>query len=278
MGDTVRSRKALNSHKAQSMVVAEATVVGLEKDTDREGFVLVRLPGVHDPLRISVSTLERVTFGLAAGDWVRLTEENNKHSSVGILHSIQRDGSVAVGFIGLETLWKGHSSQLQLAEPYSIGNFVRLKETVCTPRFKWPHKKGGTWASGRIFQIHPNGCLVVEFPGRFVFGNECNSFLADPADVERVSFDTYPGLMGKYQHIEDFHWAARPLAIVISLFSAVKLGAYVGKNVGARLNKGHQKQLRSDYHALDFQTSGSSPWLQNPVASILFREGSTAAR
>lgn len=277
VGDTVHSRKALNLYKPQTMVVAEGTVVGLEKDTDRDGFVLVRVPGVHDPLRINVSTLERVTFGLAAGDWVRLAEENNNHSSVGILHSIQRDGSVTVGFIGLETLWEGHSSELQLAEPCSIGNFVRLKANVFTPRFEWPRKSGGTWATGRIFQIHPNGCLVVRFPGRFVFGNERNSFLADPADVERVSFDTYPGLVGKYQHIEDFHWAARPLAIAFSLFTAMKLGVCVGKSVGARLKKGRGNQLLSEDHAQDFQTGGNSSWLPSPVANILFREGPTTA-
>ncbi|KAK1364028.1 E3 ubiquitin-protein ligase KEG [Heracleum sosnowskyi] len=276
VGDTVRSRKSPNSCKPQSMVVPEGTIVGLEKDTDRDGFVLVRVPRVHDPLRINVSTLERVTTGLAVGDWVRLMEETNKHSSIGIIHSIRRDGNAAVGFLGLETLWEGHSSKLQLAEPYSVGSFVRLKANVFTPRFEWPRKKGGTWSTGRIAQTHPNGCLVVKFPGRFVFGNEPNSFLADPADVESVTFDSYPGLVGKYQHLEDYHWAARPLTIAFSVFTVMKFGIYVGKSMGAGIKRKGHNQIRGDGHAQDAQTAANSSWIPPPVANILFGEGPTA--
>ncbi|XAR50538.1 Non-specific serine/threonine protein kinase [Bertholletia excelsa] len=160
VGDIVRSRKALNSCKLKSMVVPEGTVVGLEKDTDQDGFVLVRIHGLHNPQRIKVSTLERVTSGFVVGDWVRLVEENGRHAPVGILHSIQRDGTAAVGFLGLETLWIGKCSELQMAEAFSIGQFVRIKENVFTPRFEWPLKRGGSWATGRILQILPNGCLV----------------------------------------------------------------------------------------------------------------------
>jgi len=64
------------------------------------------------PLRINVSKLARATHGLAAGDWARLKEEDEKHSSVGILHPIDRDRSVAVGFIGMKNLRKGNSLDL----------------------------------------------------------------------------------------------------------------------------------------------------------------------
>ncbi|OMO61666.1 hypothetical protein CCACVL1_23343 [Corchorus capsularis] len=140
VGDIVRSRKTPNSCKPENMDVPEGAVVGLPF-TDRD-FVLVRVHGIHDPLRVHVSTLERVTLGLAAGDWVRLKEEDKRHSPVGILHSIDRDGSVDLGFIGLETLWKGNSSQFQMAESYCVGQFVRLKSNVLSPRFDWPRKRG----------------------------------------------------------------------------------------------------------------------------------------
>ncbi|CAI9771501.1 unnamed protein product [Fraxinus pennsylvanica] len=77
--------------------------------------------------------LQLVTFGLAAGDWVRLKKEDKKHSPVGVLHSITHDGSVAVAFIGLETLWKGNYSKFQMAKPYRIGQFIRLKSNVFSP-------------------------------------------------------------------------------------------------------------------------------------------------
>ncbi|KAK9281305.1 hypothetical protein L1049_004203 [Liquidambar formosana] len=279
VGDIVRSRKPLNSSKPQNMDVPEGAVVGLERDTDRDGFVLVRIHAMHNPLRVHVSTLERVTSGLVVGDWVRLKEGNNKHSSVGILHSVQRDGSAAVGFLGLETLWRGSSSELQMAEAYYVGQFVRLKADMVTPRFDWPRKRGGAWATGRISQVLPNGCLVVRFPGRFVLGDESNSFMADPAEVELVSFDTCPGVVKKYQHVEDFHWSVRPLVIAFGLCTAMKLGIFVGKNVRMKLKKGQRNLMQGDGHSHDGQAGGNSVWLPPPVAN-LFREGvsTTAVR
>jgi hypothetical protein len=277
VGDIVRSRKQINAHKPKTTEFPEGTVVALESGDDRDSFVLVKIPGVHNPLRVQVSTVERVTFNLAIGDQVCLKEENNKHSSVGILHSIRRDGSATVGFIGLETLWTGSSSELQKTEGYYIGQFVRLKANVSTPRFEWPHKNGAAWATGRISQVLPNGCLVVSFPGRLVFGDESNTFLADPAEVEAVSFDTCPGVVQKYQHIEDFHWAVRPFAIACTLFTAMKLGLFVGQNIGARLKKGRKNSKRHDGDCQDGQTGGNAGWLPSPVANILFKEGVVAA-
>ncbi|KAJ0091536.1 hypothetical protein Patl1_12482 [Pistacia atlantica] len=225
VGDMVRSRKPANSCKPDNMDVPEGTVVGLEHSTERDGFVLVRVHGIHDPLRVHVSSLERVTFGLAAGDWVRMKEEDKRHSPVGILHSIHRDGNVAVGFIGLETLRKGKSSELQMAESYSIGKFVRLKDNVLSPRFEWPRKAGGAWATGRICWVLPNGCLVVKFPGRI----EEDYSLADPAEVEAVTFSTCPGMVKKYQHLEDHHWVVRPLLIALGLFAAKEMGIFCWK-------------------------------------------------
>ncbi|KAJ0030747.1 hypothetical protein Pint_12416 [Pistacia integerrima] len=82
VGDMVRSRKPANSCKPENMDVPEGTVVGLEHCTERDGFVLVRVHGIHDPLKVHISSLERVTFGLAAGDWVRMKEEDKRHSPV----------------------------------------------------------------------------------------------------------------------------------------------------------------------------------------------------
>ncbi|KAK1576576.1 hypothetical protein Q3G72_015044 [Acer saccharum] len=269
VNDMVRSRKPLNAHRPRTLDVPEGTVVGLDSDSNRSGFVLVKLPGLHNPLKVQESALERVTSGLAAGDWVSLKDANTNHSSVGILHSVQRDGSLAVGFIGLETLWTGKSSEVQMAKPYYIGQFVRLKANVFTPRFEWPSKRGGEWATGRILQVLPNGCLVVGFPGRFVFGNESNSFLADPAEVEVVSFDTCPGMVGKYQHIEDYHWSVRPVAIALGLFTTIKLGLSVGRNVSARLQKRRRNSMQEGGHCQDGQAGGNAGWLPSPVANMI---------
>ncbi|XVF48349.1 hypothetical protein PTKIN_Ptkin03bG0183100 [Pterospermum kingtungense] len=272
VGDRVRSRKPPNSCKPENMDVPEGITVGLEHKTDRDGFVLVRIHGIHDPLRVHVSTLERVTLGLAAGDWVRLKEEDKRHSPVGILHSIDRDGSVLAGFIGLETLWKGSSSEFWMVESYCVGQFVRLKSNVVSPRFDWPRKRGGMWATGKICWILPNGCLVVKFPGRLSFGDEFSKFLADPAEVEVVSFNTCPGVVKKYQHLEDFHWAVRPLLVALGVFMAMKVGMFVGRGIGKCKVKRQSSILHNHAQLMDCQTGGNPAWLPPPMANILFRE------
>lgn len=276
--DMVRSRKPPNSFKPENMDVPEGKVVGVEHNTEGESFVLVRVHGIHDPLRVHVSTLERVTFGLAAGDWVRLKEEDRRHSPVGILHSIQRDGSVAVGFLGLETLWKGQFSELQMAESYCIGQFVRLKANVLSPQFEWPRKREGIWATGRICMVVPNGCLIVRFPGRLTFGEQCSSFLADPAEVEVVNFNTCLGMVKKYQHLEDLHWAVRPLFIALGLFTAMKMGFFVGRKLrGANAKKQQSSVIQKD--GVDGRVAGNPAWLPSSVANMLSKGTSaTAAR
>ncbi|KAK1549532.1 hypothetical protein Q3G72_003494 [Acer saccharum] len=263
VGDMVRSRKLPNSRKPEIMDIPEGTVVGLEHDSERDGFVMVRLHGIHDPLRVHVSSLERVTFGLAAGDWVRLKEEDKRHSPVGILHSIHRNGSVAVGFIGLETLWKGKSSELQMAESYHVGQFVRLKANVLSPRFEWPRKGGGVWATGRICWVLPNGCLMVKFPGRLSFREQFSSFLADPAEVEMVSFSTCPDIVEIYEHLEDFHWAVRPLLIALGLFTAMKVGLSVGRKIGGSEVKEEKSSVKTqhiDHKIASNPASGKHPF------------------
>ncbi|XP_077215084.1 protein kinase superfamily protein [Tasmannia lanceolata] len=284
VGDTVRSRKPANSCNLETMHVPEGTLVGLESN----GFVLVRIHRIHDPLRVHSSTLERVTSGFAAGDWVRVREDEKSHSPVGILHSIERDGKVTVGFVGMETLWKGSCLELQMAESYCVGQFVRLKAGVLNPRFEWPRKRGGAWATGRIWQVLPNGCLVVRFPGRLVFG-DAPSFLADSAEVEVVCFSTSQGVVKKYQHLEDFHWVVRPLVIALGLFTALKLGFFVGKNAGCsrsgsrsrsrlRRKKGGSSSIQGEGQQQDGQTGNNPAWLPSSVANILFREGVTTTR
>lgn len=265
VGDMVRSRKPLNSCKPENMVIPEGTIVGLDTDSDQNGYVLVRVHGIHDPVRVHGSTLERVTFGLAAGDWVRLKKENTKHSPVGILHSITREGSVAIGIIGIETLWKGVYSDLQMAETYCVGQFVRLKANVFSPRFQWLRKRGCEWATGRVSQVLPNGCLLVKFPSKLTFGDENSWFLADPAEVELVSFSTSPNMMKKYQHLEDFHWAVRPLLVSFGLFTAIKFGFCVGKKIGKSTTKNSENP----------ETQQNAKWLPPNMANIIFREGVT---
>lgn len=287
VGDYVRSRKVPILNKPENMSVVEGTVVGIDSDM----YALVRVHGLHDPLRIHASNLERVSLGFAAGDWVRLhgsslcLNSGQKQSSVGILHSINRDGKVEVAFQGRETLWTGNCSELQMAEFFAVGQFVRIKSGIVSPRFQWPRKRNA-WDTGKISWIYPNGCLVVKFPGRLV-GNVPT--LADPAEVELVQFCTCVGITKKYQHLEAMHWAVRPVIFTLGILTALKLGMFVGnvsfKAVGRNKKPSNQVRLRSGQQSLDVQNGGQDPqnsgnasWLPPSVANILFREGVTSTR
>ncbi|KAJ0030740.1 hypothetical protein Pint_12418 [Pistacia integerrima] len=151
VGDDVRFRMRANTSKSQDL--PEGIVLDLEHSTERDSFALVKLYGIVDPFRVRISSLERITFDLEAGKWVPTEELYKRHSPVGILHSIHRDG--------YEILWKGDSSELQMAESYSTGQYVRLKGNVLSPRFDWPRKMGGARATGRIFEVLPTEVEAV---------------------------------------------------------------------------------------------------------------------
>ncbi|XP_052159094.1 E3 ubiquitin-protein ligase KEG isoform X1 [Oryza glaberrima] len=278
VGDKVRSRKLKNTCSPTTMEVPDGTIVGMEDNGERDGYILVRIHGLHDPLKVRSSTVERVTYGFAAGDWVRLREDEKKRSQVGILHSIDRSGTVYVGLIGVDTLWKGEYSDLQMAEAYCVGQFVRLKANISSPQFEWQRKRGGGLATGRISQILPNGCLVIKFPGKFNLGEVC-SCLADPSEVEVVSFDKCEGIVKKYEHLEDFHWAVRPLFIAVGFFTALKLGIFVGKGIARpRSRKVASVSDQSDHQQLqqqEVQNNANAAWLPPTVANMLFRDGPT---
>ncbi|ERN17985.1 hypothetical protein AMTRI_Chr13g122080 [Amborella trichopoda] len=270
-GDIVRSRKPSNSCGQENMDIPGGKVVSPERD----GFVLVRVHSFHDPLRVHIHTLERVTSGFASGDWVRLrNEDNKKQSPIGILHSIDREGNVLVGFIGMQTLWRGHCTELLMAESFCVGQFVRIKVSLLAPRFEWPRKRGGVWETGRICQILPNGCLVVRFPGRLYFG-EVSDSLADPSEVEMVSFSNCVGVVKKYQHLEDYHWAVRPLVIALGLLTALKVGLFVGKSVrrSRRKRGGIRGGASGQVDVRDGDGGGNPVWLPPNVAHILFCSG-----
>nr|CAD1831801.1 unnamed protein product [Ananas comosus var. bracteatus] len=66
VGDVVRSRKPKNSCRPESMEIPEGTIVGMETNNEnRDSFILVRVHGFHDPLRVHSSTVERVTYGFS---------------------------------------------------------------------------------------------------------------------------------------------------------------------------------------------------------------------
>lgn len=230
-----------------------------------------------DPLQ-----LERVAGGLVVNDWVRSgksTESNGPiPSGVGIVHHIDHYGKLKVSFFGRETLWTGEAADLEKVCTLNVGQYVRLKQEVVTPRFKWPLAECGEWDTGRIAHVLPNAGLIVDFPGRLFNGK---GWWADPEEVQVVRINEIDGLLDKYKHIEKMHWAVRPALSLIGLLVAVRTGVVVvnlvtrpfwGKKQAATTNEGSTKKGDpSSEHVNKTRKEGSTSmngvWLPSQVAA-----------
>ncbi|CAI9771498.1 unnamed protein product [Fraxinus pennsylvanica] len=91
-----------------------------------------------------------------------------------------------------------------------------------------------------------------------------------PAEVELVSFDTCHGMVKKYQHLDDFHWAVRPLSIALGLFSSMKFDLFIGRKIGRSKNrKGLNHDVQNGQNA-DGSTAGNTVWRPPKVGNIFF--------
>jgi hypothetical protein len=68
VGDKVRSRKLEISCRPETMEIPNEIVVGVDDDEGCDAYVLVRVFGLHNALKVRCSTVERVSYGFVAGD------------------------------------------------------------------------------------------------------------------------------------------------------------------------------------------------------------------
>ncbi|KAG0556214.1 hypothetical protein KC19_11G035500 [Ceratodon purpureus] len=281
VGDSVRLKLSVSSPRFgwPGGNATEGTIS--EIGTDDAVFVITFV-GSQQTWRADPLQLERVTGGLVVNDWVRSRKSTESSgpipSRVGIVHEIDHLGKLKVSFFGRETLWTGEAADFEKVVSLSVGQYVRLKQEVVAPRFKWPLGECGEWDTGRIAHILPNGGLVVDFPGRLFNGK---GWWADPEEIEVVRINEIDGLLKKYQHIEKMHWAVRPAVSLIGLLVAVRTGVVVvnlvtrpfwGKKQAATANEGGVKngELPSD-HLSKVRKEGPSSlntvWLPSQVAA-----------
>jgi hypothetical protein len=64
----VRSRKLKSSCHPKTMDIPDGTVIGADDDGGLDAYVLVRVHGLHDALKVRCLTVGRVSYGLASGD------------------------------------------------------------------------------------------------------------------------------------------------------------------------------------------------------------------
>jgi len=135
-----------------------------------------------DPAEVEVVEEQPICIG----DWVRVKSSvptpthqwgEVTHKSIGVVQKIDDDGDLWVAFCFLERLWVCKPSEMERVRPFNIGDRVKVKRSVMTPRWGWGME---TYASrGVISGVDADGKLRIKFAWR-----EGRLWVGDPADVE----------------------------------------------------------------------------------------------
>ncbi|KAL6514888.1 hypothetical protein OROGR_020467 [Orobanche gracilis] len=159
--------------------------VGTISSIDADGKLRIYTPAgskawVLDPSEVEVVE-ERE---LRVRDWVRvkLSVSNPthqwgevSHSSIGVVHRME-DEDIWVVFCFLDRLWLCKSWEMERIRSFKVGDKVRIKDGLVTPRWGWGME---THASkGEIVGVDANGKLRIKFRWR-----EGKPWIGDPADV-----------------------------------------------------------------------------------------------
>lgn len=117
-------------------------------------------------------------------DWVRVRPSvsipthqwgDANHSSLGVVHRME-DEDVWVAFCFMDRLWLCKKSEMESVRPFRVGDKVRIKDGLVSPRWGWGME---THASkGEVVGVDANGKLRIKFRWR-----EGRPWIGDPADI-----------------------------------------------------------------------------------------------
>ncbi|GAV69413.1 Ank domain-containing protein/Pkinase domain-containing protein/zf-C3HC4 domain-containing protein/Ank_2 domain-containing protein/Ank_4 domain-containing protein [Cephalotus follicularis] len=143
-----------------------------------------------DPSEVMVVEEEE----LCIGDWVRVKASVStpmhqwgevNHSSIGVVHRME-DGELWVAFCFMERLWLCKVWEMERVRPFKVGDKVRIREGLVTPRWGWGMETHVS--QGQVVGVDSNGKLRIKFQWR-----EGKPWIGDPADIvldESYSFRT----------------------------------------------------------------------------------------
>lgn len=159
--------------------------VGIVSAIDADGKLRIYTPvgsktWMLDPSEVEVVEEEE----LQIGDWVRVRASVTtptyqwgevSHSSIGVVHRME-SGELSVAFCFVERLWLCKAWEMERVRPFKVGDKVRIKEGLVTPRWGWGME---THASkGQVVGVDANGKLRIKFQWR-----EGRPWIGDPADI-----------------------------------------------------------------------------------------------
>ncbi|XWS74568.1 hypothetical protein CRYUN_Cryun01aG0009400 [Craigia yunnanensis] len=161
------------------------TSVGTIAAIDADGKLRIYTPVGSKTWMLDPSEVELVEEReLCIGDWVRVRSSVSipthhwgevTHSSIGIVHRME-NGDLWVAFCFMERLWLCKAWEMEWVRPFKVGDRVRIREGLVTPRWGWGME---THASkGQVVGVDANGKLRIKFQWR-----EGRPWIGDPADV-----------------------------------------------------------------------------------------------
>ncbi|XP_015894742.1 E3 ubiquitin-protein ligase KEG isoform X1 [Ziziphus jujuba] len=121
---------------------------------------------------------------LHIGDWVRVKASVStpayqwgevRHSSIGVVHRME-DGELWVAFCFMERLWLCKAWEMERVRPFKVGDKVRIREGLVTPRWGWGMETHTS--KGQVVGVDANGKLRIKFRWR-----EGRPWVGDPADI-----------------------------------------------------------------------------------------------
>ncbi|KAL5800795.1 hypothetical protein ACOSQ3_032427 [Xanthoceras sorbifolium] len=160
--------------------------IGTISAIDGDGKLRIYTPAGSKTWMLDPSEVELVEeVELQIGDWVRVRASvatpvyhwgEVSHSSMGVVHRLMEDGELLVAFCFMEKLWLCKSCEMERVRPFKVGDKVRIREGLVTPRWGWGMETNAS--KGHVVGVDANGKLRIKFQWR-----EGRPWIGDPADI-----------------------------------------------------------------------------------------------
>ncbi|CAI9102796.1 OLC1v1001140C2 [Oldenlandia corymbosa var. corymbosa] len=159
--------------------------IGYITSIDADGRLRIYTPAGSKAWALDPSEVDLVQEEeLCIGDWVRVKATVStpshqwgdvRHLSLGVVHRIE-DSNLWVAFCFMERLWLCKAFEMEKVRPFRVGDNVRIREGLVTPRWGWGMETPAS--KGEVVGVDANGKLRIKFRWR-----EGKPWIGDPADI-----------------------------------------------------------------------------------------------
>ncbi|CAM6116455.1 unnamed protein product [Calypogeia fissa] len=185
VGDWVRIRPSLTTAKHGLGPVTPGSI-GVVYSTRPDNSLLLDLSYLQGPWHCEPEEVERVE-PFKVGDRVcvkrsvaepRYAWGGETHHSVGKISEVSSDGLLMIDITGRPILWQADPADMEKVEDFKVGDWVRVKASVSSPKYGWEDVTRGT--VGVVYYLDEEGDMGVGF----CFRNK--PFPCSITDMEKV--------------------------------------------------------------------------------------------